>query len=231
MRIILLTGFLLLLGSVGQANAQSSSDDDFTLNTGPLRKGNFHVGFALNGTSKNQSDVSNILYTTIENKSGSVKTNFIVGYFIKENMSAGINYEFRRNKNHLYYSTSSSDTGLARGIELQNSVLGFLRNFVPLGGKRLVFFNDTKLGVAFSSGLDRSETNDGSIEKSYKKSTSFIVGISPGVMVFFTKNFAFETSIDFLGLEYTNSKVKNNEEAYGTSNVLDFNFKINLHKC
>ncbi len=194
----------------------------------PLKKGNFHVGFSLNGNTKNQSDVSNLLYTIIDNKSGSIRTNAIAGYFINDDMSIGINYEFKRVKNELNYSTSANDTTLSRKIKLKNTLLAFMRNYVSVGIKKVVFFNDTKFGVGFSTGLSRDESNDGVISKKYDKGTSLILGISPGVMIFLTPNFAFETSIDFLGLEYSRSKIKRDENEYGTSDILDFNFEISL---
>ncbi|MDR1005365.1 MAG: hypothetical protein LBL74_00680 [Bacteroidales bacterium] len=199
-----------------------------------LSKGRTNISFSIGFENKKIED--DFLLTIL--KIDEIKTNkydfsFGGSYFVKDNVALGgkVSYGFSDQTYHLdakvlellidaqNYSTSTAQTSFSIG--------GGVKNFVPIGsGRKLFIFNETNLLYSYSRTLTRDVYNQTRIEKNFWQDNTIEVRLSPGVMYFLTKGFAFEFALTPVALSYKWGTVTHNEESKGSSHDADLNFSL-----
>ncbi|MDR1847534.1 MAG: hypothetical protein LBR17_05400 [Bacteroidales bacterium] len=155
------------------------------------------------------------------------------GYFISDNVAIGgrITYGFSDQTYHFdakvlellfdaqNFSTSTAMSSFAVGAGV--------KHFVPMGnGRKFFIFNETNIVYSHSQTLTRDVYNGTRIEKNFWKDNSIAIKLSPGIMYFLTKGFAFEFSLNPVSLGYKWGTVTHNEDTKGSSEDASLDFSL-----
>ncbi|MDE6248613.1 MAG: hypothetical protein K2M29_02750, partial [Paramuribaculum sp.] len=166
-----------------------------------------------------------------------------VSYFIRNNQSLGIRFNYTRGEADLSGLNIDFDDDLNFSLKdvsyySNHYSLGvFYRNYVGLGSlKRFAVFNDVDL--SFGSGSSRFQRSyDGLLHDTHTTVTECSLNFSPGVCMFIMDNVSFNVSFGVFGLRLRNEKQRTYREVAGQE-VPDIdtgsrfssgaNFKFNL---
>ena len=166
-----------------------------------------------------------------------------VGYFVTNNLSLGLRYNYSR----YYFSLANLDLNLGEGLNIdledlyylehKHEVSFFMRNYMPLfGSKILGAFAEVRATYSHANGKNSSGRRTESIntlDGTYETVNKIQLGVSPGLCIFVTNFAAVETSIGVLGVDYRWSSFKNvhpnsTEYEYGKNHSGGANFKFNI---
>ncbi|MDL2230425.1 hypothetical protein LJB87_01375 [Alistipes sp. OttesenSCG-928-L06] len=164
-----------------------------------------------------------------------VTVNLSGGYFVKNNMAAGVKvaYEYAETKLGIKDADLLSIIIDAKNYETNNAkstwkVGGTLKNFLPLDyGHRFFLTNETAINLYYTTGLAKNYYDgDFKINKIEKEQYGVSMGITPGIMYFMTEGFAFEFSMSPVLAYYEHTKFTNNQSERGSNSSYGLNFKF-----
>ncbi|MEA4966802.1 MAG: hypothetical protein VB048_01610 [Bacteroidaceae bacterium] len=230
---------LIVLISIISINSFSQSDSLFNSSKSILNKGVSYLGFRIGFSKK---DIENDRLLTIvdlnEVKDFSYEIALSGSWFIAENVAWGakVNYGFSDQK----YTISSNLLSLlieAQTYSTNTATTNFeigtgVKNYVPFGlGNRFFVFNETNISYNYISSLTRDVYDEGKdIKKSMKTTHELSLGLSPGVMYFLKKGFAFEFAFNPVMISYNRTFIKQDETKNGGGSDFAIDFKFNLLK-
>ena len=197
--------------------------EDFTTWTA---KGRDFVGLNFSVAHQEGTNVTRLLTTDTEMYTLDWAVRMYGGHFIKNNMTIGALFEWNQSNGNREY--------ILDGISYRQDYFsrGFLagptfRTYLPLSkSNRFGIFNEVNLLFGYAKSIN--QLDDGSEMSRGKSQTySLSLGLTPGINFFIADGWAFEASIELLGLE---TKVEEGDidgvESRKVSN--DVNFSINL---
>lgn len=207
-----------------------------------LVKGTWLLGGTFSSKSNKYSDVD-LLVADIERFNQRAFNVRLEGsYFFKENLSAGLGLQFGEDK--LDLKASLLNNMYKRSINSFNrsyGAVGFIKNHIPISSNNVFFItNQTELFYGFNSGPSETYVGD-VLERKYSTQHCMGLTIRPGILIFFTNNFAFDLNMGILGFlhsvedvsyEYPpnnmppESSIKNDSKNRSTN----INFKFDLLK-
>ncbi len=191
-------------------------------------KGTWHTAVTLSIENYKDENVDDLLYNVAENNRSGLEINVLGGYFVKENMSVGMRYSYLKRDRDLTYDLDDSEARLQLASS-NHTITTFLRNYYPISANnRFSFFNETDLSFGFSNSNLRHTKSETDITKTFTDGYDLKLGVRPGVSVILTEGFAFEISLDLLGLTYANQKVVKDEVSEGSRSNFNFDFDISL---
>jgi hypothetical protein len=232
---VLLSCLLFFCNSVlAQQNSTSDSVLFYPVKENFLSKGRVNISFSVGFEEKNV--INDYLLTILkieEIKSSKYDFSFGGSYFVSDNVTVGgrLMYGFSDQTYHFdakvlellieaqNFSTSTVQTSFALGAGV--------KHFIPMGtGKKFFIFNETNLVYSHSQTLTRDVYNNSRIEKNFWLDNSIAVKLSPGLMYFLTKGFAFEFSLNPVSISYNWVKVRHNEVDDGSLQDASLNFSL-----
>lgn len=163
------------------------------------------------------------------------------GYFVKDNVAVGLTLAYSFYDTRFDMSADIFDLLFnARDYDTSNagstySVSFMVKNFVPLNKSQRIFItNTTGLSYTYSNYIGRNIYNEGEkVTKTTTISHKAALGISPGIMYFLSRGFAFEFAFNPISIYYKHSNSINNEtekgytENYGLSfQFMPFNIQL-----
>ena len=149
-------------------------------------------------------------------------------YFVKDNWSIGVNFDFVRN----IFSLDSARLALGETLALdiqgwnyhRQSYTGALmtRYYVPFMGSRIFgWFVEGSLSGGFIQSKLYSQEEDGLKHGTYQVNLRFSFGLNPGICFFVAENFDFEVQVGLVDLSLT--RVNQVENQVKTSSAWRFN--------
>ncbi len=230
---------LFLFLFINSINSFSQTDQNTNAQKSILDKGVSHFGFRVGFSNK---DIENDRLLTIvdidEIKNLSYEFALSGSWFIDENVAWGVkvNYGFSDQT----YKISSNLLPLlinaqtySSSIATSNFEIGTgVKNYVPFGNSNRFFvFNETNASYSYLSSLTRDVYDEGKdIKKSMKNTHEISLGLSPGVMYFLKKGFAFEFAFNPVMISYNRTYIKQDEINDGGGSDLAIDFRFNLLK-
>ncbi|RSK40271.1 hypothetical protein [Mangrovimonas spongiae] len=191
-------------------------------------KGMWHTGITLSIDDSEDENIDNLLYNVIENERNGFEINVLGGYFVKEAMSVGIQYSYLKRERDLIYELDDNEARRQSALS-RHTATAFLRNYFPISANnRFNFFNETDLSFGFGNSNFRHTKSDTDITKTFTDEYNLKLGVRPGISVILTKGFAFEVSLDLLGLTYSNEDVTKDGVKEGSRSDFNFDFDISL---
>lgn len=155
-------------------------------------------------------------------------------YFIADNLSVGVRFDYDRSS--LGLGNANISLGDAMSFNLSNfhyfkqSYTGSvtLRNYMPIAdSRRFALFTE----VRATGGYAQSETykfDEGAKSGTYQDIYQFELGLVPGITAFVTNEVAVEVSIGLLGFNYQKVEQVTNQVERSEMENSGANFKINL---
>lgn len=156
------------------------------------------------------------------------------GYFVQDNVSVGLyfNYgiydtKFNVSSDILELLINSKDYNTSNA-GYNYRVAAVVKNFIPLNKNQRIFLtNITHLWYGYSYYLGRNIYNNGEkITKSTQKTQNVGLGISPGLMYFMSRGFAFEFNFNPISIYYKHATIVNDETEGGSSRSYGLNFEF-----
>lgn len=200
-----------------------------------IPKGQWTFGLMASYGEFNSDDVqllNAIKDFTFKGKLYSIKPS--VGYFIGNNQSIGLKFNYTKGEASLGGLTVDIDEDMNFSLKdvsyFSNSYsIGvFYRTYVGLSSmKRFGVFNDVDL--SFGSGSSRFKRYyGGELRDTRTNSTSVSLNFSPGVCVFIMENVSFNVSFGVFGLSVNHEKQLTDGVVEGSRTSSGANFKFNL---
>ncbi|MET7001555.1 DUF3575 domain-containing protein [Chitinophaga defluvii] len=225
--------FILLSGGIiNGAFAQQDTSKTALRDKGrKLTKGTWHVGATLSLKSRDFSNTDLVLVNIINFKQNAFVIRTEAGYFFKENLSAGLAVEYGQKlfdiKGNVY---NDNDIKGYRDFSRSFAITPFIKNYIPMSANHTFFItNQTELQYLHREGTSENLKSD-NLNRTYTTRNQYGIGIRPGIMVFFTKNLAFETNMGILGLYHSSEKATHTDKADSKRTETSVDFKFDLLK-
>jgi hypothetical protein len=228
----LLFTLLLCGGVVHHATAQQDSTQKAAPARGRmLSKGTWGVGTTLSLKSADYSNTDLVLVNLINFKQHAFVVRLEAGYFFKENLSAGLAVEYGEKLFDLS-GTIYNDNDLKAYKDFSRSfaITPFIKNYIPVSANHTFYItNQTELRYLHREGASENFKED-QLNRTYTVRNQYGIGLRPGILIFFTKNFAFETNMGILGLYHSNEKATHTDKADSKRTETSVDLKFDLLK-
>lgn len=197
-------------------------------------KGQWLFGGAMSYSESENSNYKFIVLNHLDGTGYSFKVSPFVGYFFRDNVSAGIRLAYARNFDKL--DNAKIEFGDDINVEIKDIqrlehifyTTGFIRTYINLGNsRRFGLFNEARLTAGAGEGKQISGKNE---EKTgtFEEILHLQVGMSPGLVAFVSDNVAVEVAIGVLGFDFKWIEQTTNQVYKGERRKSAGNFKIDL---
>lgn len=207
-----------------------------------LTKGTWLLGGTLSAKSNDYSDLDLLIIDVKDFNQRAFNFRLDGAYFVKENLSVGLGLIYGEEKidldaNFLNYSYQRN----IRKFHRNYGTIGFIKNHIPLSSNNIFYVtNQTELFYGYKSGPSETYVSN-ILERQYAVKHSYGISIRPGILIFFTNNFAFDLNMGVLGFSHSNEKVsyeyppnntpsKENIKEDSKNKSTDLNLKFDLLK-
>ncbi|GAL66781.1 hypothetical protein JCM19301_1325 [Jejuia pallidilutea] len=151
------------------------------------------------------------------------------GFAIKDNLTLGFSAGYGRAKEVITFLDQDDMEVQSNLLEQSFSFLPNLRQYIPIGEGRLQIIVQTQLGFTFGESLQRDfMMND--VNKIETDFIDFQLGINPGLVLFFNRNWALETTVGVAGFSarLDEKTVNNDVDAQEKVQTTNIDLKLNL---
>lgn len=198
-----------------------------------IPKGTWMVGGAVSYSEHDESNLNFLVIKDLEGNGYNFAISPYVGYFFRDNISAGVRFAYRRN----YLDLGNVDANLGDitisfkdlyYLEHKYETSGFLRTYIPIGKSKIFgLFNEAR--VTYGYGTGKNSTGSGAnYDGTYQKVQNLQIGFAPGLAAFITDWSAVEVSVGVMGFDFKWIDQTTNQVEQGSSRTSSGNFKINL---
>ena len=207
-----------------------------------LIKGVWSLGGTLSAKSNSLTDIDLLIVDVEKFDQRAFHLRLEGSYFIKENMAVGAGFHFGEDKADLEVSLlNNSYKRELHNFNRSFGALGFIKNHISVMSNNVVFItNQTELFYGFGSGPSETYIS-GILERKYSEKHSMGLSIRPGILIFFTNNFAFDINMGVLGFSHTiedvsytyptnNPPSESNRKKDSQNKSTDLNLKFDLLK-
>lgn len=201
---------VFLLAFVGWIFPQQADDPEELYS---ISKGRYYTSLTFSLNSRNAENEDQLFRQVLDQDRYTYRIVGNGGYAIKDNFTLGLSLGYGESKEEITY-TDENDAELdSKRLQRGLSITPNMRNYIPLGKGKLQILVQTELGFTFGESLQRIYSID-NVDKIESNFFEFDVGVSPGVALFFNKNWAFETRVNVAGFSTrVEELVTNNDEA------------------
>jgi hypothetical protein len=196
-----------LICSQIQAQMFDDSEEDFT-----IKKGRFYYSLTFSLDQRKAENEDQLLRQVINQNKYDYRIIANAGYAIKDNMTLGVAGGYGRLKEEITFLDENDEEVTSKRLEQGFSIVPNMRNYIPLGKGRLQVIIQTELGITVGESLERVFYPN-EIDRIEGDFLEFTLGVNPGLLLFFNKNWAFEVTVGAAGLTTRiDESVLNNDE-------------------
>lgn len=199
-----------------------------------IPKGTWMAGGTVSYSEHDEGNLNFLVLKNLEGKGYNFVVSPYVGYFFRDNISAGFRFAYQRD--YLDLKNFELNLGEDFNISLDNlyylehkyEASGFLRTYMPIGRSKIFgLFNETRVTYGYGTGKNSTGTG-ATYDGTYQKVQNLQIGIAPGLTAFITDWSAVEVSVGVMGFDFKWIDQKTNQIESGSGRVSSGNFKINL---
>ena len=207
-------------------------------------KGTWMIGGQISYGTNSMDNINVLVLENVKFANTSFGVSPFASYFFKDNISAGVRFNYNYNK----ISLDNLDLSLGQDLNIslkdlyfiENSyqVSGFLRTYMSLSKSKIfAFFNEVRVTYGHSSGKNTRGIYDPNNQGEYFRGTyantnSLHIGFAPGLTAFVQDWMAVEVQMGVMGFGFnwqTQETKKNNApDSEGKVNSFNGKFKIDL---
>lgn len=208
---MVLIPLLFLGGTLSAQQSWTDSDEDFTLTRG---RGYSNLSFSLDQRKAENED--QLLRMVIDQDKLNYRITTAGGIALKDNFTVGLGISYGRQRQDITFLDEDEEEITSESVGQDISFIPNFRKYIPLGAGKFQIFVQTDLRISLGESLQRNFlSND--VEKIDENFTELRLGVQPGLALFFTRNWAFETSVGIAGLSSRwTTKTVNNDTANQT---------------
>ncbi len=194
-----------------------------------IRKGRAYTTLNFVYSTRDAENENQLLRTVVAQDKYDFRVIAAGGYALRDNLTLGLSAALGRTKEEITTLDENSQLVTSNKLETGYTVAPTFRNYVPIGKGQLQILVQTELGVTFGETLERVTRVDDQdrIEGEFGELS---LGVSPGLVLFFDRHWAFETTVGIAGFstrvdeKVTNGDVDNKSRVVQSS----FDLRINL---
>ncbi|WP_370392391.1 hypothetical protein [uncultured Winogradskyella sp.] len=204
----LITIIVILIG----INAQAQNSDDNNEDYG-IKKGRFYSALTFSLDQRKAENEDQLLRQVVDQDRLNYRIVGNGGYAIKDNFTLGFSMGYGQQREEITFLDENDQEITSKRLQRGFSIAPNMRQYIPIGKGKLQIIVQTELGLTFGESLERIFRSD-DIDKINGNFFELNLGVSPGVALFFTRNWAFETTVNIAGLKTrVEEEVLNNNEA------------------
>ncbi len=218
---VLFLGVFFLIAGYSSLLAQSETDSIYF-----LRKGRLFISPTFSVNNRIAENEDQLLRFVEDQYKLNWDVDINVGYFIKDNFSAGAQLSYESSREEIKYVADSKEieeNSYGRGITFSPNI----RNYFGLG--KFKIFNQTNIDFSYGEELKRVYKEDDE-DKIRSTEINYGISIQPGLAFFVSDLVAVEASLKLLGWEssYKVSTINDNEEEKSIVQKNDVNFSVDI---
>ena len=198
-----------------------------------IPKGTWMVGGSVSYSEHDESNLNFLIMKDVEGKGYNFSVSPYVGYFFRDNISAGFRFTYNRD----YLDLGNMDINLGDitlsfddlyYLEHKYEATGFLRTYIPIGRSKIFgLFNEARITYGYGKG--KNSTGSGTTyDGTFQTVQNLQIGFAPGLAAFITNWSAVEVSVGVMGFDFKWIDQQTNQVEEGSMRTSSGNFKINL---
>ena len=198
-----------------------------------IPKGTWMVGGSVSYSEHDESNLNFLIMKDVEGKGYNFSVSPYVGYFFRDNISAGFRFTYNRD----YLDLGNMDINLGDitlsfddlyYLEHKYEATGFLRTYIPIGRSKIFgLFNEARITYGYGKG--KNSTGSGTTyDGTFQTVQNLQIGFAPGLTAFITNWSAVEVSVGVMGFDFKWIDQQSNQIEEGSMRTSSGNFKINL---
>lgn len=194
-----------------------------------ISKGRFYSALTFSLSQRQAENENQLLRQVIDQDRYTYRIVGNGGYAIKDNFTLGLSLGYGQSREDITYLDENNEELNSKSLQRGLSISPNIRNYIPIGQGKLQILIQTQLGFTFGESLQRIYATD-QVDKIEGNFMEIDLGVSPGVALFFTRNWAFETRVNVAGLSTRiEESTVNGDEANRTRvEQTNVDFRLNL---
>lgn len=222
-----LWAFLLVLLLASPAYTQSvteATESDYL-----IKKGRFYSALTFSLSQRNAENEDQLLRQVINQDRYTFRVVGNGGYALKDNFTLGLLVGFGESREEITFLDENENEVTSKRLQRGYTIAPTMRNYIPIGEGQFQIVVQTQLGITSGESLQRV-FNEDDINKTEGNFVDLELGVSPGLVVFFDRHWAFETTVGVAGFssrieeEVTNGDQENRQRIVTS----DIDLRINL---
>lgn len=205
---LIISSLLLCLPVLASGQSESEGGaKDFR-----IRKGDIYTTLTFSLSTRAAENEDQIIRQVVKQDRYQFRVIANSGYAIQDNFTLGLSLGYGRQEEELTTLDDNNARVTSKKIEQGYSFAPVMRNYVPFGNGQLQIVVQTELGITIGETLQRTFLSD-DVNKTEGDFVELGIGVSPGLVLFFDKHWAFETTVGLAGLSTrVEEKVTNDDE-------------------
>ncbi len=217
-------GFCLLASPAFSQVSDPDPSEQYLVTSG---RGYAVLTFSLD--QRNAENENQLLRQVIDQDKIDYRVTASGGYALKNNFTLGLGFSYGRQREDITFVNQDDQEITTQSVGQDVSFIPNIRKYVPLGSGRLQIFVQTDLRASFGESLQR-DFLAAEVQKTEEDFVELRLGVQPGIVLFFTPQWAFEASVGVAGVSSRwSTKTFNEDEANQTKiQQSSIDLKLNL---
>ncbi|MDN3203884.1 hypothetical protein [Algoriphagus sediminis] len=224
MKKIFILSFLVLGWHLANAQEKVDSLD----NNYKIEKGRFFTSLTASLSQRSAENENQILRQVKNQNRYRFRIVGAGGYAIKDNFMVGLAGGYGRSKEDITFLNENQQEVTTQRLEQGFSIVPNMRNYIPLGRGQLQILVQTEFGLTFGESLQRN-FYESEIDKIESEFIEINVGVSPGLVLFFDRHWAFETTVGIAGLSTRIEESITNDDLQNKTRIVQNNVDLRIN--
>jgi hypothetical protein len=216
-------GFCFLVSPVFAQADPSGLSEDYMITPG---RGYSVLTFSLD--QRNAENENQLLRQVIDQDKFDYRVTASGGYALKNNFTLGLGFSYGRQREDITFVNQDDEEITTKSVGQDVSFIPNIRKYVPLGSGRLQIFVQTDLRASFGESLQR-DFLAAEVQKTEEDFVELRLGVQPGVVLFFTRHWAFEASVGVAGVSSRWSTRTFNEDQANQTKIQQSSIDLKLN--
>lgn len=150
------------------------------------------------------------------------------GYAVKDHLTVGFSLGYGRAGEEITVVDENGQNVTTKSLEQGLSFAPNIRSYIPVGKGRLQILVQTELGITVGERLERIYRED-DIDKVEGDFVELGLGVSPGMILFFDRHWAFETTVGIAGFRARKEEKEVNDQEDEKQRVVETSVDLRLN--
>lgn len=223
------TLFLLIMALVVAQEGYTQSASGTKENDFMISKGRAYSSLTFSLNQRRAENEDQLLRQVIDQDRFNYRVVSNGGYAVQDNLTLGLLAGYGRSREEITYLDENGEEITSNRLQQGLSLSPNMRNYVPIGNGQLQILVQTALGVTIGESLQRVFLTD-EIDKIEGDFVEIELGVSPGMILFFDRHWAFETTVGVAGFSTRIEEEITNDNGDNRQRVVEsaIDLRINL---
>lgn len=214
--------FSICLFLAKMVEAQEESEDKL------VAKGRGFVSLSFSLDQREAENENQLIRNVLDQDKLNLRVGANGGYAIKDNFVLGLAFGYGRNREDILQLNQDNEEIFVQTVGQEFTFTPNMRNYIPLGEGTFQVFVQTDVRLNFGESLRRTflEQEQEKLESQFFESR---IGVSPGMVIFFDRNWAFETSVGLVGLTSRWTRQTLNNDIDNQTRIVENNINLRLN--